>query len=470
MTRSNFLYGPQTHVYSVIMWYVIITLYFVYFQLNHSNNSPRALQEKLFQASKQGDTACLHSLLSHKSLNLDHIGHGGKTALYHAINQQHIGAVKALLDHGVNVEKSSFATYHRDHAGVQLMSSDEPPLVTAARVDNADIVELLLQAGASVNSQALCHTNLSGVSIQDRTALHFACENVNVTMVSCLLRFHADVNIKDKQCESAVHVAVRCHKCSDQSEIVKLLCQNQSDVNSVNKIECPPLYLASFYGCVQKVNILLSYGANVNKLCERESSYGSALHIAAMKDRYELSDCLISSGAKLSLHNGLSYTPLNLNINAHSKSDVASLLLYHGAETDGLDKFNYTVLGSIIRNMRFDCEVLAKILVNIGYDLGQDLWLSPAWLNDSETEEDSIEHPHISIPSGRISKLCDWLREKQCNPLELSQLCRIAIRRHLSLVLEGRSIVRSIFRLPLPVSIKDYIALGNIVEIKKITE
>lgn len=95
-------------------------LHFFFYLQSRGQCSPRALQEKLFNASKQGNLPKLELLLSEKSINANHIGNGGKSALYHAITQQHVPAVKTLLDHGVDVHLSSFATYHRDHAGTQI--------------------------------------------------------------------------------------------------------------------------------------------------------------------------------------------------------------------------------------------------------------------------------------------------------------------------------------------------------------
>lgn len=224
----------------------------------------------------------------------------------------------------------------------------------------------------------------------------------------------------------------------------------------------------------------------------RDSSYGTALHISAMKDRFSLTQTLISHGAKLSQQNGLQYTPLHLNINSHSKSSIAPLLIYHGVDASGFDKFNYTVLAAIIRNMRFDCETLAKLLVYAGYDLKHDIWLLPPKdeSSDNFTESDSktennienenkqrsnsessesdssailpIECPSVPIPAGRIAYLCDWLREKQCNALTLTELCRIVLRHYLSELTEGRSIVASIILLPLPTAIKDYVGLRDL--------
>ena len=58
---------------------------------------------------------------------------------------------------------------------------------------------------------------------------------------------------------------MRCRDCEKQSEILRHLCEHGSDINHVNKIDCSPLYLATFYGCLNKVHTLLLYGADLNR-------------------------------------------------------------------------------------------------------------------------------------------------------------------------------------------------------------
>ena len=69
----------------------------------------------------------------------------------------------------------------------------------------------------------------------------------------------------NKTGELPIHKAVRCRDCEKQSEILRHLCEHGSDINHVNKIDCSPLYLATFYGCLNKVHTLLLYGADINR-------------------------------------------------------------------------------------------------------------------------------------------------------------------------------------------------------------
>ena len=86
----------------------------------------------------------MSELLAEAAVDVNHIDYDGKSALYHAINQQHVAIVETLLQHNADVNLASFCSYHRDNSGVQLISCDEPPIVTAARSGNVVIIKMLL--------------------------------------------------------------------------------------------------------------------------------------------------------------------------------------------------------------------------------------------------------------------------------------------------------------------------------------
>ncbi len=449
----------------------------------HSARQSKLSTNKFFASAKAGDATGLQHLLKESGIDVNCVGNDGKTALAHAIIGQHISATSLLIRYGANVNQNYHISYHRDQLSMQMLSYEEPPIVTAARVGCAKIVAFLLEAGAKPDAQNECVGFQGNGRLKDRTALHFAVEDGNVELVLNLLLHNAEVNIEDRQREIPLHIAVRCktNHCTKQNEVVRLLCEHGSEVNAINKIQCVPLYLAAFYACLDKVEMLLMYGAEVNYFCERESSYGTPLHIAAIKDRPRLAELLISHGASLNWSNALGYTPLQLNMNSHSKSDIASMLIYHGADLRGVDKFNYTLLAACIRNMRLDCEKLAKLLIFAGYNLNHDLWLMNneerlLWfqtLPDSrssihgneengEAPQTSQVIPNIPIPAGRVQQLCAWLRQRQIKPGTLMELCRTVIRRAISVSVQGRSVQPGISLLPLPNAIRDFLLLRDV--------
>ena len=422
-----------------------------------------ATLDKLYRACKNGNDKVVSEILSVSTdLDINKAGNDGKTALFHAINERCVNTTRQLLQHNANPHKASFISYHRDRSSVQLVACDEPPIVTAARVGSLEILQLLMEHSVNPDGQSECHSHISGVKVRDKTALHFACEHHDVQMVSLLLNRGADVNIEDRQNELPIHIAVRCRDCPKQSEIVKMLCEHGTDVNLPNKIACPPLYLAAFYGCLRKVEMLMLYGADVDNLCERDSSYGSALHIAAVKDRLPLAELLIKHNVLLNQVNGAGYSPLELNMSVLNQSSIAPLLIYHGARMSANVSGDYTLLATCIRAIRLDCESLAKLMVYAGYNLNRDHWLRPREVQSQLLERGEVI-PNIAIPSGRVERLCDWLHLQQTNPLSLADLGRIRIRESLAENRDGKSIVPSIAKLPLPSAIRQFLLLTEFV-------
>jgi len=263
--------------------------------------------------------------------------------------------------------------------------------------------------------------------------------------------------------------------------------------------ECSPLYLSALYGCTAKVEVLLRHGASANSGCSTAGGHGSALHVAAYKDRLELASLLIAHGACINHVNAPGVTALQLNVAVHSRSEIAPLLVYHGARMDGRDRNGRTLLATCIHNLRLDCESLAVLMVQAGYDLRHDLWLDRDYsqhrlidrnhdpLDSRPTTNDlapgtrqssrsgtrsrcdpalarsssSLVVPPVTIPEGRVRRLCDWLRAKQETPRSLSETCRVVVRRHLSECTGGRTVVPSIYHLPLPTAIKNFVLLKD---------
>lgn len=220
--------------------------------------------------------------------------------------------------------------------------------------------------------------------------------------------------------------------------------------------DCSPLYLAALYCCTSTVETLLLHGASPNagsSLTPSSVGYRSALHVASYSNSLSLAALLVVHGAIISRRNGIGLTPLQVNIATHCRSEIAPLLVYHGARLDGRDQSGRTLLGMCIGNMRLDCESLAVLMVQAGYDLTADRWLVPGYVD--------ADSPRIEIPAGRVRNLCDWLRTKQETPRSLAECCRVIVRRWLSKCAGGRTIVQSIHQLPLPTAIKNFLLLKD---------
>jgi ankyrin repeat protein len=133
--------------------------------------------------------------------------HGDMTALHWAAARGHLKTVQILLAAGADPDSSS--------------ASGETPLASAACIGSHEVVQLLLDHGARVDTRE----DQSGL-----TALHRAAESGDKETIKLLLAKGADVNVKESR----------------------------------NGKQCTPLHLAAEEGRKDAVEALLSAGANIN--------------------------------------------------------------------------------------------------------------------------------------------------------------------------------------------------------------
>ena len=151
-----------------------------------------------------------------------------------------------------------------------------------------------------------------------------ACQSDNMDAVNFLLNKGADVNLQDRDGNSALHFASYDICCSR-------LIQNLADVNAGDNDNCTPLMQASWpwISDVKKVAMLIENGAKVDL---QDVDGNTALHHAVLNshDSHEYTPdiCLALLTAKASIHlcNSQGWTPLLLASNNCIKSAVEILI------------------------------------------------------------------------------------------------------------------------------------------------
>ena len=125
-----------------------------------------------------------------------------------------------------------------------------PQLLSAVRSRNVRLVRELLSKGADVNAR----------DKHCETALMLAVESPSTALSQALIAAGADVNARDVVGWTALHSAVDAGNASQ----VRLLLSKQADIEAADENGWTPLIAAVLAGSVDSVEALLSAGANIN--------------------------------------------------------------------------------------------------------------------------------------------------------------------------------------------------------------
>lgn len=248
----------------------------------HPNDRDRVDQQPLgkgdtalIKAAKRGHLDVVQTLFAHtKKLEVNLQGRGGKTALWHATNNEHLEMVRLLLGKG---------------AKINLADSDgTTPLYATLMHKQHEVLDYLVANGADIN-----WVNKAGLTLlmdavgsagnkKDRTAFRF---------IEKFLGYKPKLDLLPSKGEGAGQSA---------------------------------LHLAARYGLPDVVGLLLDKGANVNLLSLWEK--GAPLHNAALAKSADTVRLLLQRGAKTEIQDGSGFTPLMQAVIQHDPDTILALL------------------------------------------------------------------------------------------------------------------------------------------------
>lgn len=253
---------------------------------------------------KENDQEVISLLRGGWRAKIDRMTTYGYAPLHLSVLGNNFSISKTLLEFGANVNQ----TITRSGSKTALdLALDNKPL-------NKNLLELLLTYGASVNDK-LCQFSCSG----------------NYEIVSCFLKYgkYIDVNGVDYHGSSALHLASQ----KNSLEIVELLLTHGAEVNKIDRYsKMTPLHWGVKANQERIVSVLLGNKANVNAV---DKDLSTPLHLAARGKNPSIARILLAHGAIPDLKNKDGMLPLHLASKNGQENIVALLLDWDYANTAG---------------------------------------------------------------------------------------------------------------------------------------
>jgi ankyrin repeat protein len=205
------------------------------------------------------------------------------------------------------------------------------PLDEAVFWYRGGVAELLMANKAEVNAldaaamgdlerlKAVLKNNPDLVSSKDhesgRTPLHWAARNGQIDVAELLLSNKADVNAKDKEDITPLHLA-------GYKAMVELLLANKAQVNARSATDMTPLHVAARAGKKDAVELLLANKADINA---KDNNGDTPLHMVADEGLEDMVELLLANKADVNARNAGGWTPLD-PATAKNQRDVVKLL------------------------------------------------------------------------------------------------------------------------------------------------
>ena len=233
--------------------------------------------------------------------------------------------------------------------------------------DRIGIAQLLLERGADVHA----HDN------DNVTPLHLACYDWRVAIARVLLDGGAAPNSKGNLGRIPLHSVAAggyLYSKDDGIRVAQLLLERGTDVDALDEDNTTPLYLASFYGKVELVRVLLDSGATTNS---KGTQGRTALHAVAEGDCYSRDDgvlvakALLESGADVNTLDSDNETPLHL-ASYLRKAEMILALLTAGANASARNAQGRTPLHLVAQGPYFSeghGVGVAQLLLEYGVDV-----------------------------------------------------------------------------------------------------
>ncbi len=272
--------------------------------------------QDIITAARNGDLASVKAILQEDSGQIQVTNANGSTPLIVAASVGHGQVVDYLLNKGADIQavnKMGMSALHYAVNGEYL-----------------DVVKLLIEKGADVNVPSMMGS-----------PLHRAVFIGNTEIIGRLLGAGADIDaVMTSNGWTPLHIAA----LSGWYEAAKILVENGSELNIVDKRGAPPLYYALLTGNrdAEKVAVLLlNNGAEFNKTAPDGPSL---LLIAVQKGKEEAVSLLLEKGADTGSKDVSTGRTMLHFAAIHGYGNIAEQLIGKGIDVHAQDTFGKTAL------------------------------------------------------------------------------------------------------------------------------
>jgi ankyrin repeat protein len=302
-------------------------------------------------ASSKGKFEIVKLLIENRAdINAKNINYD--TPLHNAIMNDKFEIVKLLIENRADINAKNI--------------NYDTPLHNAIMNDKLDIVKLLIEKGADINIE---NTNLIKPlhSVNDEKILNLIntelindekykviCNNIllyyinrnNPVVVKILIEKGINVNIKDKDGNTPLHIALKNKDTLNyvaMKEIVGLLIQKGADINAIDKDGNTPLHVVIQTNRINPnirkeiVDLLIKKDANINI---QNVKGKTPLYIASNTNEVHIGELLIGRGADVNMADNKGVRPLHIA----SRPAMAKLLIDNKAILDAGDEEGKTPL------------------------------------------------------------------------------------------------------------------------------
>jgi ankyrin repeat protein len=293
----------------------------------------RAAGLQLAKAAQQQDMPAVRALLEHGA-DLNTPSADGTPALHWIVHFDELAAAQLLIAHGANVNEPN-------RYGLV-------PLHVAAAEGYAPLVRLLLDSKAAPEVTAK----------NGETPLMMAARKGCRDCVQALLDRHVNVNAREpKLGQTALMLA----SWNGEAEVVHRLIAAGADVNAATVVGPMPEFRPPNLGGGSHGDGIIRGGVPERGFREPRAGGMTPLHYAAREGHTDVVVLLLNGGARINQPESNSAQPLLLAI-MNDHPDTARYLIEHGADVNADDWYGRAPLWAAVdsRNMELDGEINAQ--------------------------------------------------------------------------------------------------------------